>query len=108
MTAMSTEQEYDAAAQWAENDMILTQRSATAVRGAAAADLGRGLVERATGGRPALDRAAGPGHRSRVRQVRVPADLGAGLDAVARAQNRRVSEVMRDALAEYITTHPAG
>lgn len=105
---MSTEQDYDTAAEWAENDMTLTPGSTTAGRGTAAADLGRGLLERATGGRPALDPAAGPGHRSRVRQVRVTADLGAGLDAVARAQNRRVSDVMRDALTDYISTHRAG
>lgn len=106
---MSTDQQdYEAAAEWAEKDMTLTPKSSTALRGAAAGALGRGLLERATGGRPALDPAAGPGHRSRVRQVRVPADLGAGLDAVARAQGRRVSDVMRDALAEYVSTHRAG
>lgn len=105
---MSTEQDYDAAAEWAEKDMTLAPGSTTALRGTAAADLGRGLLERATGGRPALDPAAGPGHRSRVRQVRVPADVGAGLDALARAQNRRVSDVMRDALTDYISTHRAG
>ncbi len=105
---MSTERDYDAAAERAEKDMTLTPGSTTALRGTAAADLGRGLLERATGGRPALDPAAGPGHRSRVRQVRVPADVGAGLDALARAQNRRVSDVMRDALTDYISTHRAG
>jgi len=89
-------------------DMSLARGLTTALRGTAAADLGRGLLERATGGRPALDPAAGPGHRSRVRQVRVPADVGAGLDALARAQNRRVSDVMRDALTDYISTHRAG
>lgn len=105
---MSTERDYDAAAEWAEKDMTLTPGSTTALRGTAAAELGRGLLERATGGRPALDPAAGPGHRSRVRQVRVPADVGAGLDALARTQNRRVSDVMRDALTDYINTHRAG
>jgi hypothetical protein len=115
---MSTEHEYEQAADWAENDMTLKPRSATALRGSAAAELGRGLLSRATGGRPALDPSSCPGEHSRVRQVRVrqvrvrqvrvPADLGARLDEVARAQNRRVSEVMRDALADYISTHRAG
>lgn len=108
MASINTEQQYDAAADWAETEMTLKPGSATALRGRAAADLGRGLVARATGGRPALDPSATPGEHSRVRQVRLPADLGGSLDALARAQNRRVSDIMRDALADYVNTHRAG
>ncbi len=108
MASMDSDEEYDAAADWAEKEMTLKPSSATAPRGTAAADLGRGLIARATGGRPALDPSAYPGKHSRVRQVRLPADLAGRLDALARAQNRRVSDLMRDALADYISTHPAG
>lgn len=104
---MNSEQQYDAAADWAEKEMTLTSGSATALHGTAAADLGRGLVARATGGRPALDPSAYPGKHSRVRQVWLPADLAGSLDALARAQNRRVSDLMRDALADYVSTHRA-
>jgi len=104
---MSTDRDYQAAADWAETDMSLTPGSPTALRGPAAGDLGRDLLRRATGGRPSIDPAAGPGERSRTRQVRVAADLDTALDAVAHAQHRRVSDVMRDALTDYITTHQA-
>ncbi len=104
---MSTERDYQTAADWAEADMTLTPGSVTALRGTAAADLGRDLLRRATGGRPSIDPAAGPGQHSRTRQVRVAADLDSALDAVAHAQHRRVSDVMRDALTDYIATHRA-
>ncbi len=102
---MTTDRDYQATADWAETDMKLSAGSGTARRGAAAADLGRDLLRRATGGRPSIDPAAGPGQHSRTRQVRVAADLDSALDAVARAQHRRVSDVMRDALTDYVTTH---
>jgi len=105
---MSTEQDYDAAAEWAQKDMTLAPGSTTALRGTAAADLGRGLLERATDGGPLSTRQPVQGNVPKVRQVRAPADVGAGLDALARAQNRRVSDVMRDALIDYISTHRAG
>ena len=104
---MSTDPDYSAAADWAEHDMTLTPGSPTALHGSAAADLGRDLLRRATGGRPSIDPAAGPGQHSRTRQVRVAADLDSALDAVAYAQHRRVSDVMRDALIDYISTHQA-
>lgn len=52
-----TKTDSDAAARWAEDDMELKVESGTAVRGPAAAALGRDLVERC--GRPAMDPDAG-------------------------------------------------
>jgi hypothetical protein len=101
------EKDYDAAAEWAEHDMTLPKNSRTARRGAAAADFGRSVLERAQGGRPSIDPDAAPGHRSRVRQVRLSAAIDYQLDEVARWQHRRPSDVMRDALAEYLATHQA-
>lgn len=100
-----TEEDYAQAAEWAEDDMALKPASTTALRGPAAAAHGRELLERATGGRPPLDPAAAPGQHSPVRQVRLPADLNDQLTAVAAAEHRRPSDVIRSALAEYLAGH---
>ncbi|MGQ0467662.1 MAG: ribbon-helix-helix protein, CopG family [Sporichthyaceae bacterium] len=102
------EQDYLQAADWAETDMALKPESRTALRGPAAAEHGRALLERATGGRPPLDPDAAPGQHSPVRQVRLPADLNEQLDAVAAAEHRRPSDVIRSALAEYLANRSAG
>jgi hypothetical protein len=102
-----TNRDYDAAADWAEHDMQLPENSKTALRGQEAADFGRDLVERSRGGRPPLDPAAAPGQRSRVRQVRLPAQIDADLDTYAEQTNTTPSEVMRDAIKEYLATHRA-
>jgi len=107
MTSMNSDKEYYAAADWAEKEMTVKPGSATALRGTAAADLGRRMVARSTGGRPVLDPSAYPGKYSRVRQVRLPSDLAGSLDALARAQNQRLSDLMRDALTDYVSTHRA-
>lgn len=116
---MRSEQEYQAAADWAEQEMDLSQATGGTVRrGAAAAAHGRQMLEQAAGGpaelekllrgRPSIDPAAGPGEHSRVRQVRLPAAQNQQLDALAASQGRRPSDIMRDALAEYLTIHRAG
>ncbi|MGQ0624439.1 MAG: ribbon-helix-helix domain-containing protein [Sporichthyaceae bacterium] len=102
------ERDYQHAADWAEHDMALKPDSRTALRGAAAAEHGRALLERATGGRPPLDPNAAPGQHSPVRQVRLPADLNEQLDAVAAAEHRRPSDVIRSALADYLAARSAG
>ena len=101
----NTEKDYDAAAQWAERNMRLPKGSTTALRGKDAAVYGRSVLERAFGGRPSIDPEAAPGQHSKVRQVRLPQATIEQLDAVARRQHRRASEVMRDALSEYFSTH---
>lgn len=95
-------------ANWAEHEMTLKPNSATALRGAAAAEFGRATIERALGGRPSIDPQARPGQHSPVRQVRLPAELNEQLTAVAAAEHRRPSDVIRTALTDYLTTHAAG
>lgn len=103
----STEKDYQQAAEWAEHDMTLKPASATALRGEAAATFGRDLLERATGGRPSIDPKARPGQHSPVRQVRLPAEVNDQLAALAHAEHRSPSDVIRAALAEYIAAHTA-
>ena len=62
-------------------------------------------LTRALGGRPSLDPAARPGTRSPVRNVRLPQQMSEQLDRVAQAQGRNPSDVIRDALTSYLTTH---
>ena len=52
-------------------------------------------------GRPSLSGTNGAG-LSPKRQVRLPADLNAQLDARAAAEHRNASEIMRDALVMYL------
>lgn len=98
--------DYDALSDWAENEMTLPAKSATAKRGRDAAAAGRALLDR-VGGRPSLDPTAEPGTVSPARQVRLPAHLDARIDAIAAQQGRSRSEVLRDAAAEYADAHSA-
>jgi len=59
-------------------------------------------------GRPSIDPAAGPGEHSKVRQVRLPAAANQQLDALAAAEGRTASDILRDALTDYLSTHRAG
>ncbi|HEY3556335.1 MAG TPA: hypothetical protein VGL05_02660 [Kribbella sp.] len=102
-----TEKDYDAAAEWAEHDMSLPENSRTALRGQAAAEFGRELIERSRGGRPSIDPDAGPGENSPVRQVRLPRSLDNDLVAFAEVNHRNLSEVMREAITEYLSAHKA-
>lgn len=116
---MRSEQDYQADADWAEHEMGLTQATGgTVLRGAASAAHGRQMLEQAAGGpaeldkllrgRPSIDPDAGPGEHSRVRQVRLPAAQNQQLDALAASEGRRPSEIMREAVAEYLATHRVG
>ena len=117
---MTTEQDYADAAAWAENEMTLRSGSTTALRGGDAAAYGAAVLATATsndpavvmpsrtGGRPSLDPTAAPGEHAKVRQVRLPAATNTALDAQATAEGRSVSQVLRDAVTEYLTTHRAG
>ena len=100
-----------ALAEWAQGDINPNLDHPGVLRGAKAAAqgiadleaaMGRENLHQALGGRPPLDPAAGPGEHSPVRGVRLPAPLNARLDAVAAAQGRRPSDVIRDALARYL------
>lgn len=101
------EKDYAAVAAWAEHEMVLPTDSKTALRGEAAAAFGRDLVARAVG-RPALDPATARGEHSPRRQVRLPQTLSDDVDQLAATQGRTAAEVMRDAIADYLTRNKAG
>ena len=79
----STEDEYAAAAEWAENDMTLPVASTSALQGADATAFGRELLERVGPGRPSIDPGAPRGQHSPIRQVRLPVEVNAQLTELA-------------------------
>jgi len=99
----SADKDFDAISEWAEHDMTLPKNSTSAVRGTAAAAIGRELLERV--GRPSLDPEAEPGAESPRRQVRLPRPLSNQVNEIAERQGRKPAAVMRDAIAEYVRTH---
>jgi hypothetical protein len=110
-TPEPTEAEYSAAAAWAKTATI-DPRSPTLAVGKKAEAIGRALLRAARPGRPQLDPAGEPGQESPVRRVRLPVSLNKQLDdyvAVRRQRGERTtpSDVVREALAEYLRTHRA-
>lgn len=101
-------------AEWsADYEAGRVERTGTAIKGPAAAALGRAMLDAAIGpdatdtalgGRPALTSASAKGHRSPVRSLRLPEDLNSELDARAAAEHRRPSDVLREALRRYLAT----
>lgn len=85
------------------------------VAGPAAAAHGRALLENAIGadelrrwvGRPSIDPHAQPGQASTVRHVRVARRASERVDAIAEAQGRKASAVIRDAIDDYLAAHSA-
>lgn len=61
-------------------------------------------IRRRVGGRPRVGRAPGEGPSGQVR-VRVTARTRGALEAIAAAQGRRLADVSRDALDEYVARH---
>ena len=61
-------------------------------------------IRRRLGGRPRVGGASGDGPSMQVR-VRVTTDTRTALEAIAAAQGRRLADVSRDALDEYVTRH---
>lgn len=103
---MRTDRELDDAAKWAEDHMTLRRGgSLAALHGADAAAYGSDLIERSKGGRPSIDPDAKPGQHSRAVQVRVDDRLDRALQALASAEHRSKSAVVRDALAVYVSSH---
>jgi len=106
-----TDDDYASAAQWAET-ATFDPTDPTIERGPAAAEAGKTLLRAARGGRPALDAASEPGQASPVRRFRLPVTLDAQLNAyvvASKAHGQRVtpSDVIREALDEYLKTHRA-
>jgi hypothetical protein len=102
-----TEAEYREMATWAESEMDFDPDAPGVLYGEQAAQAGRDMIARALGGRPSIDPQAVPGQHAKNRTVRLPGALDAGLIAVAAQQNRRPSDVLRDAVTEYIAQHQA-
>lgn len=102
-----------ALAAWAEGDIHPNPDHPDTLTGEAAAAYGTKTLATALGGqenltkvlrgRPSLDPAAPTGEQSPVRQFRMPASMSAWLDEVARAQGRKPSELIRDAIGLYLT-----
>lgn len=64
----------------------------------------RAEMRRRVGGRPRVGGAAGEGPSMQVR-VRVTTDTRTALETIAAAQGRRLADVSRDALDEYVARH---
>jgi len=93
--------DFDALAEWAESDEAThTPQTSPVFRGKDAARASRAFLGR---GRPTLgaDHATGEG-RSPRRQVRLDARTNARLDASAAATGTSASQIIRDALADYL------
>lgn len=105
--------------EWAENlsafapGTRLTDGTDAAASGRAMLEKALGgpdAVERAVRGRPALSNTTMPrarGYKSPQRTFRLPHELDEKLSLLSVKQGRRQSEVVRDALAEYIARNSA-
>ena len=113
--SMTTAARDHAAATWAENEMTLPANSTTALRGEAAAEHGRSLLEEALGGPEAVDAAVRgrktlgrtrPAGRSPKRQATLPEELDRrGLAFIQAGGANDYSALMRIALTEYLDHH---
>ena len=93
--------DFDALAEWAESDEAThTPQTSPVFRGKDAARASRAFLAR---GRPTLGAAHATGQgRSPRRQVRLDARTNARLDAYAAATGTSASQIIRDALADYL------
>lgn len=101
---------------WAEGEV--SPRPDSIERGNTASASGRQLLEDALGGpealhraitgRPPLDATAAQGAHSKTHSFRLPESLSVKLKNQAKAESRRASEIVRDALDEYLTSHRTG
>lgn len=93
-----------ALAAWAE-EVQIDPDDPKLLRGQDAQAYGRDLLARV--GRRPLDPDQPKGQKAPRRQVRLPAGLSDAVDQLAGEQNKKPSEVMRTAIAEYISRHKA-
>ena len=96
---------YHALAEWAETADIGPDAKITKASGPGA---GAALLEAALGSPEAVKRAVGKPSLSRKgtspsRSVRLPEDMDAQLLARSKAEHRKPSAILRDALAEYLS-----
>ncbi|MGL4175074.1 MAG: CopG family ribbon-helix-helix protein [Dermatophilaceae bacterium] len=99
---MSEKDRYDALSEWAERGMTIDADEPTILRGESATAFGREMLERAGVGRPRLDPTEAVTGRSPRRQVRLSQALSDRVDKLAATQGRAASEVMRDAISDYL------
>ncbi|GIG22066.1 hypothetical protein Cch01nite_27900 [Cellulomonas chitinilytica] len=93
--------DYEAAADWAERDMVLPERSSSALRAEAAAAFGRDLVERSMG-RPPLPE----GERlSATQQVRLTAVEKAVFAELAKHRGTTPSALARQLVRQFVEVH---
>jgi hypothetical protein len=91
---------YNALADWAESDKPEIHLE-DAQSGPESREATRELLRRAAG-RPTIDPAAEPGAHAPRRQVRLPRTLSNRVDDLARRDNRSPSDLMRQAITEYV------
>ena len=98
---MIDQDRYDKLADWAESDdrEIHPEKGES---GAASQTATRELLRRA-GGRPSVDPHAEPGAHAPRRQVRLPRELSDRVDALAKQEKCSASDVMREAISQYVT-----
>lgn len=97
---------YEAMSTWAESEdfsisdeaVVIDTEGTDAGRRFLAPFMTEGELDRATRGRPSM---SGTG-TSPKRQVRLPVELDAALIRRAADEHRRPSDIMRDALAQYL------
>jgi hypothetical protein len=66
------------------------------------------MVERVRGrGRPRLNPALDPGQSGPLWNIRMTVEIDAAMRAQAKREGRPLSEVVRQAATEYLTSHPA-
>jgi hypothetical protein len=93
--------DYEAAADWAEQDMVLPERSSTALHGEAAAAFGRDLVERSMG-RPPLPEDE---RLSATQQVRLTSVEKAVFAELAKHQGMTPSALARQLVRQFVEVH---
>ena len=98
---MIDQDRYNKLADWAENDEreIHPEKGES---GAASQTATQELLRRATG-RPSVDPHAEPGAHAPRRQVRLPRQISDRVDAIAEKEKRSASDVMREAISQYIS-----
>lgn len=103
-----TDKHYQALSDWAENLTGDDFTGTTVQEGATATESGRHLLETALGDADAVDRALGgrpslsTTGTSPSRTVRLPRELDSALVEFARANGRKPSAVVREAVADYL------
>lgn len=110
---MMTDKHYADLSDWAEDLTGDDLAGTTVLTGEEAAAHGRATLEAALGSPKAVDRALGgrpslsKAGTSPSRTVRLPSDLDSALVNLARAEGRKPSAIVRDAVADYLARRQA-